>query len=395
MKPINYGRHHITEQDIAVVAEALRADYLTQGPRVERFEQAFRDYLGSRFAVANASGTASLHLAAMAAGIGPGDRVITTPITFVASANCALFCGAQVEFVDIDPKTFLMDLDLLERKLYDAPKGHYKAVIPVDFAGYPIDAERLSRLAGEYGFTVIEDACHAPGAWFTDSKGVRQGVGNGVYSDLAVFSFHPVKHIACGEGGMVTTGRQQLFDRLMLLRSHGITKVPEEMEENHGGWYYEMQELSYNYRMTDFQAALGFSQLSQADRGLARRRAIAERYNAAFSGTKETFSGTEIEIPYQAEDIGHAFHLYVIQYEKRRELYDELRKKDIFAQVHYIPVHLQPYYRRLGWKKGDFPQAERYYDRCLSLPMYPALTDEQQQYVIDRVLDIVKGLTKK
>jgi UDP-4-amino-4,6-dideoxy-N-acetyl-beta-L-altrosamine transaminase len=383
MKPINYGRHHITGQDIEAVAEALRADYLTQGPRVERFEEAFRDYLGCRFAVANANGTASLHLAAMAAGLGPGDRVITTPITFVASANCALFCGAQVDFVDIDPKTFLMDLDLLEKKLHDAPKGHYKAVIPVDFAGYPVDAERLSQLAGEYGLTVIEDACHAPGAWFTDSKGVRQGVGNGAWSDLAVFSFHPVKHIACGEGGMVTTGSQGLFDRLMLLRSHGITKAPDEMEENHGGWYYEMRELSYNYRMTDFQAALGLSQLSRADEGLARRRAIAERYD-------EAFFGTEIEVPYRAEEIGHAFHLYVIRYEKRRELYDELRKRDIFAQVHYIPVHLQPYYRRLGWKKGDFPQAEHYYDRCLSLPMYPSLTDGQQQYVIDNVLELVK-----
>jgi UDP-4-amino-4,6-dideoxy-N-acetyl-beta-L-altrosamine transaminase len=386
MKPINYGRHHITEEDIAAVSEALRADYLTQGPRVECFEEAFRAYTGSRYAVANANGTASLHLAAMAAGIGPGERIITTPITFVASANCALFCGAQVDFVDIDPNTFLMDLDRLEQKLHDAPRGHYKAVIPVDFAGYPVDAERLKKLADRYGLTVIEDACHAPGAWFTDSKGVRQEVGNGVYSDMSVFSFHPVKHIACGEGGMVTTGDKQLFDRLMLLRSHGITKVPGEMEENHGGWYYEMQELSYNYRMTDFQAALGISQLSRADQGLARRRAIAARYD-------EAFSGTEIVLPYRAEDIGHAFHLYVIRYGKRLELYNELRKRSIYAQVHYIPVHYQPYYRRLGWKKGDFPQAEAYYDRCLSLPMYPALTDEQQEYVIDSVLDIVKALS--
>ena len=382
MKPINYGRHNITEEDIEAVSEALRADYLTQGPRVERFEQAFREYVGADYAVANANGTASLHLAAMAAGLGPGDKIITTPITFVASANCALFCGAEVDFVDIDPRTYLMDLDLLEQKLNGAPKGTYKAVIPVDFAGYPVDAERLRKLADEYGFTVIEDACHAPGAWFTDSKGVKQPVGNGVYSDMSIFSFHPVKHIACGEGGMVTTDNKALFDRLMLLRSHGITKVEEEMEENHGGWYYEMQELSYNYRMTDFQAALGMSQLSRADEGLARRREIAARYD-------EAFKGTELVIPYRAEGIGHAFHLYVIQYGKRLELYNELRKKSIFAQVHYIPVHYQPYYRRLGWKKGDFPQAEAYYERCLSLPMYPALTDEQQEYVIETILTII------
>ena len=383
MKPIHYGRHHITEEDIAAVSEALRADYLTQGPRVERFEQAFREYLGARFAVANANGTASLHLSAMAAGIGPGDRVITTPITFVASANCALFCGAEVDFVDIDPKTYLMDLDRLEEKLQRAPAGHYKAVIPVDFAGYPIDAERLKTLADRYDFTVIEDACHAPGAWFTDSKGVRQRVGNGVYADQTVFSFHPVKHIACGEGGMVTTNDQKLFERLMLLRSHGITKVESEMEENHGGWYYEMQELSYNYRMTDFQAALGLSQLSRAKESLERRLIIADRYDTAFSGT-------DIVPPYRAKDIGHAFHLYVIRSEKRLELYNELRKRSIFAQVHYIPVHYQPYYRRLGWRKGDFPQAEAYYDRCLSLPMYPALSDAQQEYVIESVLDIIK-----
>lgn len=382
MKPINYGRHHITRADIDAVAEALQADYLTQGPRVERFEEAFGAYTGARYASANANGTAALHLSVMAAGIGPGDRVITTPITFVASANCALLCGAQVDFVDIDPRTYLMDLDRLEQKLAGAPRGHYKAVIPVDFAGYPVDAERLAGLADRYGLTVIEDACHAPGAWFTDSKGVRQAVGNGAYSDMAVFSFHPVKHIACGEGGMVTTGDKALFDRLMLLRSHGITKVPSEMEENHGGWYYEMQALSHNYRMTDIQAALGLSQLERAGEGLARRAAIAARYD-------EAFSGTVIELPHRGEGIGHAFHLYVIRSERRRELYDELRKRDIFAQVHYIPVHLQPYYRRLGWKRGDLPLAEAYYERCLSLPMYPALTDEQQTYVIDNVLSIV------
>ena len=384
MKPIPYGKHHITEEDIQAVGEVLRSDFLTQGPQVAAFEKAFAGYVGARYASANANGTAALHLAAMAAGLGPGDKIITTPITFVASANCAFFCGAEADFVDIDPKTYLIDLDLVEEKLKKSPKGTYKAIVPVDFAGYPVDAERLRQLADQYGLTIIEDACHAPGAWFTDSKGEQQWCGNGVYSDLSIFSFHPVKHIACGEGGMVTTNDKALFDRVMLLRSHGITKVGEEMEENHGGWYYEMQELSYNYRMTDFQAALGISQLSRADEGLRRRIEIAERYDRAFAGTP-------IVTPYRAGDIRHAFHLYVIQVENRLQLYDFLREKSIFVQVHYIPVHLQPYYRRLGWKKGDFPRAEAYYERCLSLPMYPALTDGQQDYVIEHVLKFING----
>lgn len=384
MKPINYGRHHITEEDIQAVSEVLRADYLTQGPQVAAFEEAFGQYIGVDYASANANGTAALHLAAMAAGIGPGDRIITTPITFVASANCALFCGAEVDFVDIDPKTYLIDLDRVEEKLKSAPKGTYKAIVPVDFAGYPVDAERLRKLADEYGLCIIEDACHAPGGWFTDSKGIRQRCGNGVYSHQSIFSFHPVKHIACGEGGMVTTNDKALYDKLMLLRSHGITKVESEMEENHGGWYYEMQELSYNYRMTDFQAALGISQLSRADEGLKRRIEIARCYD-------EAFAGKNLVTPYRADDILHAFHLYVIQTERRLELYNYLRENAIFAQVHYIPVHLQPYYRRLGWKKGDFPQAEAYYDKCLSLPMYPALTDEQQEYVIGHVLKFIES----
>lgn len=380
MKSINYGRHHITEEDIQAVREALFSDYLTQGPRVAAFETAFAEYVDAKYAVAVSNGTAALHIAAMAAGIGPGDKIITTPITFVASANSILYCGGEIDFVDIDPKTYLIDIDKLEEKLDNSPKGTYKAIIPVDFAGYPVDVERLRALADKYDLTIIEDACHSPGAWFTDSKGIRQKCGNGAYSDMTIFSFHPVKHIACGEGGMITTNSKELYDKLILYRSHGITKEAHLMHENHGGWYYEMQALSYNYRMTDFQSALGNSQLSRADEGLARRQEIAVNYDKAFAGTNVT-------IPYRPEGILHAFHLYVIQVEDRLGLYNYLRENNIFAQVHYIPVHTQPYYREnFGWKKGDFPISEKYYEHCLSIPMYPTLTDEQQQYVIEKIL---------
>lgn len=383
MKPISYGRQHITEEDIAAVSDALRSDYLTQGPRIAEFEQAFARYVGAKYAVAVTNGTAALHLAAMAAGITEGDRIITTPITFVASANCARYCGAGVDFADIDPKTFLIDTDKVEELLKQAPKGTYKAIIPVDFAGYPVDAERLRKLADEYGLYIIEDACHAPGAWFTDSHGTKQLCGNGVYADMTVFSFHPVKHIACGEGGMITTNSEELYDKLNLYRSHGITKNPELLHENHGGWYYEMQELGYNYRLTDFQAALGLSQLSRADAGLARRQEIAAHYDKAFADSR-------VATPFRSDDILHAFHLYVIKTDDRLGLYNHLREHNIFAQVHYIPVHLQPYYREMEWKKGDMPMAEAYYDRCLSLPMYPTLTDEEQEYVIRHVLEFTK-----
>lgn len=383
-KPIPYGRQHITEEDIRLVTDTLKSDYLTQGPRIVEFEQAFAKYVGSRYAVAVNNATAGLHLAAKALGVRTGDKVIVTPMTFAASANCIRYCGGEVVFCDIDPVTYLMDINKLRVMLENHPRGTFKGIVPVDFAGYPHDMEKFRKLADEYGLWILEDACHAPGGYFIDSTGTKQCCGNGVYADVAVFSFHPVKHIATGEGGMVTTNSEGLYKQLCLYRTHGITKDPELLHENHGGWYYEMQDLGYNYRITDFQAVLGTSQLSRADEGLKRRQKIAEKYNQAFAPVKE------IVTPKVQNNIFHAYHLYIIQIENRAELYNELKKHQIYAQVHYVPVHLMPYYQQRGCKAGDCPVAETYYQHCLSLPMFPTLTDEEQEYVIQNVLDFIR-----
>lgn len=386
MKPIPYGRQHITEADIQAVVETLQSDFLTQGPKVAEFEQAFARYVGARYAVAVSNGTAALHLCAMALGVNEGSRVITTPITFVASANCVRYCGGTVEFCDIDPATALIDLNKLRQMLEGKPRGYYSGVIPVDFAGNPVNLEQLRQLADAHGLWIIEDAAHAPGGYFIDSKGEKQLCGNGRYADTAIFSFHPVKHIATSEGGMVTTSDEALYQKLLLYRTHGITREAELLEENHGGWYMEMQALGYNYRIPDMLCALGTSQLARADEGLARRRHIAKVYEAAFEG----FAGIDVLGTNPAAltgtgDTGHAYHLYVIRTADRKGLYDFLREHQIFAQVHYIPAHTMPYYRGLGHRKGDFPEAEGYYASCLSLPMYPGLTDGEQQYVIEKV----------
>ncbi|WP_018477410.1 UDP-4-amino-4,6-dideoxy-N-acetyl-beta-L-altrosamine transaminase [Pontibacter roseus] len=386
--PIPYGRQHITEADIAAVVETLQSDFLTQGPKVAEFEQSFARYVGAKYAVAVSNGTAALHLCTMALGVNETSRVITTPITFVASANCVRYCGGTVEFADIDPATALIDIDKVRQMLESKPKGYYAGIIPVDFAGNPVNLEALRQLADEHGLWIIEDACHAPGGYFTDSHGEKQLCGNGRYADLAIFSFHPVKHIATGEGGMVTTNDEELYRKLLLYRTHGITREADLLEENHGGWYMEMQALGYNYRIPDMLCALGLSQLSRADEGLARRREIAQVYDAAFAG----FQGIDrlVTTPEAlAAGTGHAYHLYVVQVADRKGLYDYLREHNIFAQVHYIPAHTMPYYRNLGYKKGDFPEAEHYYDRCLSLPMYPTLTEEEQQFVIEKVKEFV------
>lgn len=384
-KPIPYGRQNITSEDIAAVVETLQSDYLTQGPRITQFEQEFAQYCGACHAVLVNNGTAALHLCALALDVKPGDKVITTPITFVASANGFRYQGADIVFCDIDPQSHLLDLDKLEALLATAPRGTYKGVVPVDFAGYPIHAERLRSLADQYGLWIVEDACHAPGGYFVDSLGKKELCGASHYSDLTVFSFHPVKHIATGEGGAITTNNKELYDRLLLYRTHGITKDPNRMSENHGGWYMEMMELGYNYRITDFQAALGSSQLKRNPAGLLRRHEIANKYNEAFKGLKG------IKVPQVAPGYYHAYHLYVIETDDRKGLYDFLHKNDILAQVHYIPAHLMPYYRRQGWKKGDLPVAENYYEHCLSLPMFPTLTDEQQDYVIEKVKEFLKA----
>ncbi|MBL0356349.1 MAG: UDP-4-amino-4,6-dideoxy-N-acetyl-beta-L-altrosamine transaminase [Chitinophagaceae bacterium] len=386
--PIPYGRQHITEEDIKAVTETLLSDYLTQGPKIKEFEEAFAKYIGCKYAVAVANGTAALHLNALALGVQPGDKVITTPITFAASANCVRYCGGDVVFADIDPDTYLLDINKVRALLEAAPKGTYKGIIPVDFAGRTVDLEAFRKLADEFGCWIIQDSCHSPGGYFTDSKGNKQFCGNGNFADLAIFSFHPVKHIACGEGGMMTTNNEQLYKTLLQLRTHGITKEqgtyindisfaagqPTDGEQ-YPGWYMEMQTLGYNYRITDFQAALGLSQLKRADAGLVRRRAIAAKYAAAFAG-KNYIKGQSGSVE------GHGYHLYVIEADNRLGLYNYLREHNIFAQVHYIPTHLMPYYKQFGWKEGDMPIAENYYRHCLSLPMFPTLTNAEQEYVI-------------
>ncbi len=386
---IPYGRQNITEEDIRIVVETLQSDYLTQGPRIAEFEEAFAKYVGSKYAVAVANGTAALHLCALALDVKPGQKVITTPITFAASANCVRYCGGEVVFSDIDPETYLLDIGKVEKLLQSSPKGSYAGIVPVDFAGRAVDLEAFRKLADEYGLWIIEDACHAPGGYFTDTKGVQQLCGNGKFAELAIFSFHPVKHIASGEGGMITTNDKKLYDKLMTLRTHGITRdsniytndtafAAGTASDTYPGWYMEMQTLGYNYRLTDFQAALGNSQLKRADEGLKRRREIAAVYENAFRG-KSFIKGQSGVVE------GHAYHLYIIEAENRLGLYNYLREKKIFAQIHYIPCHLMPYYRQLGWKEGSMPAAEQYYKYCISLPMFPTLTDEEQRFVIDSI----------
>lgn len=385
LKTIPYGRQTITDADIEAVVTVLKSDFLTQGPTISEFENNFAAYVGSIYAVAVSNGTAALHLCAMALDVTENTRVITTPITFAASANCVRYCGGEVFFADIDPNTFLLDIQAVRQLLERHPKGYFQGIIPVDFAGNTVDLEAFRKLADEFNCWIIEDACHAPGGYFTDSKQQTQKCGNGNFADLAIFSFHPVKHIATGEGGMITTNDKKLYDKLILLRTHGISKNAATFKNSaseiaQGGWYYEMQELGYNYRLTDFQAALGISQLKRADQNLERRRALAKKYDAAFKNSTVT-------TPLSFE--GNAYHLYVIQVEDRLGLYNHLCSNTIFAQVHYVPVHLMPYYKNFGHKKGDYPAAESYYEKCLSIPMYHSLSDEDQNYVIERILTFV------
>lgn len=390
MNVIPYGRQHITEEDIEAVVSSLKSDYLTQGPKIKEFEDAFAKYIGCQYAVAVANGTAALHLSALALDVKPEDKVITTPITFAASANCIRYCGADVVFADIDPESYLLDLENVRALLESSPKGTYKGIIPVDFAGRAVDLEAFGKLAKEFDLWIIEDACHAPGGYFVDSNQKKQNCGNGQFADLAIFSFHPVKHIACGEGGMITTNSEELYKKLLKLRTHGITRDHEQYlntvefavgnseSDEYPGWYMEMQSLGYNYRLTDFQAALGISQLSRADDGLLKRKAIAETYERSFKG-KSYIKGQSGSID------GHAYHLYVIEVNNRLGLYNHLKANNIFAQIHYIPCHLMPYYRQEGWKEGDMVASETYYKHCISLPMYPTLTVADQQFVISKI----------
>ena len=380
-KAIPYGRQNIDQVDIDAVTETLKGDFLTQGPKVKEFEDAFAKYVGSEYAVAVNNATSGLHIAVLSLGLKSGQRVITTPITFAASANCIRYAGAEVWFADIDPDTYLLSLESTKTLIESKPKGFFSGIIPVDFGGLPVNLEAFKELALEHNLWIIEDACHAPGGYFTDSKGVKQMCGNGNYANIGVFSFHPVKHIACGEGGMVTTNSETLYKSLLSLRTHGITK--ENMEENHGDWFYEMQELGYNYRLTDIQSALGITQLSKNEIGVKRRNEISDRYKEAFKN----------KIKYQSlpENTYNAHHLFVIEVEDRKGLYDFLRTQNIFAQIHYIPVHKLPYYKSIGYNTAELINSEEYYSKCISLPMYPSLTNQEQNYVIEKVLSFING----
>lgn len=378
---IPYGRQDIDQQDIEAVIETLQADFLTQGPKVKEFEDKFAKYVDAKYAVAVNNATSGLHISVLALGLKKDERVITTPITFAASANCVRYAGGEVWFADIDPDSYVLSLESTKRLIESKPKGFFKGIIPVDFAGLPVNLEAFRALANEHNLWIIEDACHAPGGYFTDSKGVKQTCGNGNYADIGVFSFHPVKHIACGEGGMVTTNSEDIYKKLLLLRSHGITK--DNMSENHGGWFYEMQELGFNYRLTDIQSALGITQLAKNNIGVSRRNAIANAYKDAFKGV--------IKHQSLSEGVLNAHHLFVIEVENRKGLYDFLRTHNIFTQIHYIPVHTLPYYKDIGYGSAVLKNAESYYSKCISLPMYPTLTLEEQNFVIDKVLEFVNG----
>jgi UDP-4-amino-4,6-dideoxy-N-acetyl-beta-L-altrosamine transaminase len=383
---IPYGRQSISEEDIRAVVEVLRSDWLTQGPAIERFEQDVAQYCGAKYAVAVSNATAALHIACLAAGVAPGDYLWTSPNTFLASANCGLYCGARPDFVDIDPATYNLSVDALEEKLEQAARQSRlpKVVIPVHFAGQSCDVVRIAELAGRYGFSVIEDASHAIGGRYLDRP-----VGSCTFSDMTVFSFHPVKIVTTGEGGMVLTNRQDLYERLRLFRSHGMTRDPALMDRAPDGpWYYQQVELGFNYRLTDLQAALGSSQLQRVDEFVARRHRIAERYDVLLADLPLT-------LPWRHPDAYSAFHLYVVRLhaaeigKTHREVFEALRERGIGVNLHYIPVHLQPYYRRFGFKAGDFPEAERYYEEAISLPMYYSLADEQQEQVVAALHEVL------
>jgi UDP-4-amino-4,6-dideoxy-N-acetyl-beta-L-altrosamine transaminase len=387
---IPYGRQHISDDDIAAVVDVLKSDWLTQGPAVPRFEKVLASYAGAQHAVAVSNGTAALHIACLALDLGPGDRLWTVPNTFVATANAARYCGADVDFVDIDPRTYAMSVDALAEKLANAERAGRlpKVVVPVHFAGQSCDMRGIQALARQYGFRVIEDAAHAIGADYLGEK-----VGCCRFSDIAAFSFHPVKIITTAEGGALTTNDNGLAQRLSELRTHGITREADRMQgPSEGGWYYQQIELGLNYRLTDVQAALGASQMKRIDAFIARRRALAARYD-------ERLWNLPLTTPWQDPAGRSAYHLYPIRLHverlkvTRRDVFERLRAGGIGVQVHYIPVHLQPYYRALGFKEGDFPATERYYAGAITLPLFATMTDDEQDVVIERLHEILAGAT--
>lgn len=372
---IPYGRQDITEDDIEAVVSTLRSDFLTQGPVVPRFEKVVSDHVGATHAVAVNSATSALHIACLALGLGPGDWLWTSPITFVASANCALYCGARVGFVDIDPDTYNLSVEDLERRLEAAEReGRLpKIVVPVHLCGQSCDMSAIAELAKRYQFRVIEDASHAIGGKYRNGL-----VGNCRYSDISIFSFHPVKIVTTAEGGMALTNDEALAAKMALLRSHGITRDPSHMDQGpEGPWYYQQIDLGFNYRMTEMQAALGVSQMDRIETYVARRHAIARRYDALLQDMP-------VVRPMQTADAYSAYHLYPVRVPgaDRLRVFESLREAGIGVNVHYIPVHLQPYYRAMGFEPGDYPEAERYYAEAISLPLYPTMSEAQQDQVV-------------
>ncbi|WP_374415117.1 UDP-4-amino-4,6-dideoxy-N-acetyl-beta-L-altrosamine transaminase [Ectopseudomonas oleovorans] len=376
---IPYGRQDITQADIDAVVGVLQSDFLTQGPFVPRFEQCVAQHVGAQHALAVNSATSALHIACLALGLGPGDWLWTSPVTFVASANCGLYCGAQVDFVDIDPRTYNLCPQALAQKLEQAERDGKlpKVLVAVHLCGQPCDMQAIHALSQRYGFSVIEDASHAIGGKYRG-----EFIGNGRYSDITVFSFHPVKIITTAEGGMALTNDDDLAQRMALLRSHGITREPSQMtHEADGPWYYQQIGLGYNYRMTELQAALGVSQMQRLDQYVARRHQLAQRYD-------ELLAGLPLTTPWQHPDSYSGLHLYVIRLQlvkiskTHRQVFDALREQGIGVNLHYIPVHTQPHYQRMGFKAGDFPEAQRYYTEAISLPMFQTMSEEQQDEVI-------------
>lgn len=365
---IPYGKQTIEQDDIQAVVDVLKSDFLTTGPKIAEFEQTVADYVGAKYAVAISNGTSALHAACFAAGIGPGDEVITTPLTFAASANCVLYCGGTPVFADVDPKTYNIDPEDIRRKITDRTK----AIIAVHLAGQPCDMDAIHSIAREHGLIVIEDGAHALGSVY---KGKRVGS----LSDMTTFSFHPVKPITTGEGGMIVTDNEDFYKKMVLFRSHGITRDDSMMTRNDGPWFYQQFDLGYNYRITDIQCALGCSQMKKLDRFLARRKEIVARYNEAFADCDNIIT------PYQLSDTESGWHLYIVQVKKcdRRQVFENMREKGIGVNVHYIPVYMHPYYQEHGYENVHCANAEEIYSHIISLPLYPGLTSEQQDYVID------------